>query len=159
MRAYAIEKGLFDGKKTVHHDATVYGEEFDRQVDFGMREAFRTKSHRVYDAWLSGFMAQGIEGVLKVLVNCGDDGVRVDRIVNRDVISVEEAKEHIFERENKNKDKWRKVYAKEWQEWVGKEPIDFWDAKLYDLVIDTYSHSREETLQLTLDKLGYVATH
>jgi cytidylate kinase len=163
MRAYAIKRGLFDPRNTLHHDATVYGADFDRQVDLGMREALEKEKGQILDSWLSGFVAQGVEGVLKILVCCDNDAVRVDRIVNRDKISVEEAKQHIFERERRNVDKWRQVYVKEWHEWIvergvlskGAE-IDFWEPKLYDLVIDTYSHSLEETLKRALRKLGYV---
>lgn len=166
MRAYAIEKGLFDKDKTVHHDATVYSDDFDREVDYGMREKMRTRGEKVYDSWLCGFLAQGISGVLKILVTCSDDAVRIDRIVNRDQVTIEEAKKHIFDREQKNLLKWRRMYAKEWEEWVVRrgivvpnDPIDFWNPKLYDLVIDTFSTSKEETLRLALEALGYVETH
>ena len=146
MRAYAIEHGLFSKDKTVHHDATVYSDDFDRQVDYGMREKMQKQDNRVYDSWLSGFMAKGIKGVLKILVICSEDAVRVDRIVNRDRVDVEEAKRHIFERERKNAEKWRRMYG----------PIDFWNPRLYDVVIDTFSQSREDTLATALEAVGYV---
>lgn len=162
MRAYAIEKGIFKPNSGIHHAATDYEDEFDRKVDYGIREKLQETEQGIYEAWLTGFMAQGIEGVLKVLVHCDEDAVRIDRIVNRDKVNVEEAKHHIFDRERKNVEKWRRMYQKEWEEWVVKrgvvgkdEAIDFWNPKLYDLVIDTFSHSREETLDLTLKALGY----
>lgn len=161
MRAYAIEKGLFDGNQSIHHDATIYSDDFDRQVDFYMRETLKKKSKRILDSWLSGFMAQGIKGVLKVLVYCSNDAIRVDRLVNRDNLTVEQAKIHIFEREKKNLNKWRRLYRQEWQKWVvdkniierGKE-IWFWYPRMYDLTIDTFKHSKEETLRIVLSKLG-----
>lgn len=163
MRAYAIEKGIFKPNQGIHHAATDYEDEFDRKVDYGVREKLQTGEKGIYEAWLTGFMAQGIEGVLKVLVHCDEDAVRIDRIVNRDKVNVEEAKHHIFDREQKNVAKWQRLYKGEWQDWVVKkgtvsaeEPIDFWNPKLYDLVIDTFSHSREETLELTLGAVGYV---
>ncbi|MGI5827694.1 MAG: AAA family ATPase [Patescibacteria group bacterium] len=162
MRAYAIEQGLFDRNNKLHHDATVYSDDFDRKVDYQTRKSLKEKDHRVIDAWLSGFMAQGIPGTLKILVVCSDDPIRVDRLVNRDNISVADAKKHIFEREQKNLEKWQKMYAKEWQDWVVKakpslanEPIYFWNPELYDLVIDTFTLSKEQTLQKALDELGY----
>ncbi len=162
MRAYAIEKGLYSETNKSHHDATVYDDEFDRQVDYQMRTAVQNNQHKVIDAWLSGFMAQGVPGTLKILVVCSDDPVRVDRVVNRDNVSVEEAKKHIFEREQRNLKKWQRLYAQEWQEWVvskGKagadKPIYFWYPQLYDLILDTYSLSKEQTLQNVLEKLGY----
>jgi cytidylate kinase len=155
MRMYAMEKGLFDPKTNkFHHDATVYGEDFDREVDFGMRTRLEKESHWILESWLSGFMAQKVPNVLKVLLICSDDAVRIDRIVNRDDVSIDEAKSHITERKEKNVAKWARMYKKEWNDWVvgsGKakpgDPIDFWRPSLYDIVIDTYSSSREETLE------------
>lgn len=153
MRAYAVSKGLFAKDSQVHHPATVYGDDFDRKVDYGMRESMQKSEKKIYDSWLSGFVAQGLDGVLKVLLFCSNDSVRVDRIVNRDKISVEAAKQHIFEREEKNIQKWTRMYQREWRGWVGEGPIDFYDKKLYDLAIDTYAADREKTLQLVLGKL------
>jgi len=151
MRAYAIEKGLFDGKSKTHHYATVYSEDFDRQVDYGMREKLMKKGGVVYDSWLCGFLAQGVPGVFKILCTCSDDVVRVDRIANRDELTIKKAKEHIFDRERKNVDKWRKMYGREWEEWVvkpgfvekQKKPY-YWYPEMYDLVIDTFKASKEE---------------
>jgi cytidylate kinase len=160
MRAYAIKQGLFDPVKGLHHDASVYDDEFDRQVDFGMRQKVSESHHNVLESWLSGFMVMGKPGVLKVLITCSDDSVRIDRIVNRDEVSVEHAKQHIFERERKNLLKWQRLYAAEWREWVvdpgimdASEPINFWDERLYDLVVDTYSSSKEQALKEVLAKL------
>lgn len=161
MRDYAAKKGLFDAKTNkFHHDATVYDDAFDREVDFGMRTKLQTEQHWILESWLSGFFAQQVEGTLKVLLRCSDDAVRIDRIVNRDDISVAEAKEHIMQRTEKNLKKWQKLYAKEWHDWVvtpGTLPqsaeIDFWAPDLYDVVIDTYSSSREETVEKVLEAL------
>jgi len=161
MRQYAAEKGLFDTKtNTFHHDATVYGDEFDREVDYGMRTRLQNERGWILESWLSGFVAQSVPGVLKVLLECSSDAVRIDRVVNRDKISIEEAKKHMKERTEKNVGKWLRMYSKEWKDWVvssGKmsteDPIDFWNPKLYDVVIDTYSHSREETLDEVLKAL------
>ena len=111
----------------------------------------------VYESWLSGFLAQQVEGTFKILVYCSDDAVRVDRIANRDDVTIAEAKEHIFAREQKNLEKWVKMYHKEWAEWVvnpgtvsAKEPIYFWRNELYDLAIDTYKLGKEETIEKVL---------
>jgi cytidylate kinase len=162
MRAYALEKGLFKPEHGEHHFATDYEDEFDRKIDLGVREKLEKKSGGIYEAWLTGFMAQGIEGVLKVLLVCSDDAIRVDRVVNRDHVTVAQAKDHILTREEQNRRKWTRMYRDEWFAWVVKpgvvneeEPIDFWDPRIYDLIIDTYSNSREETLRKVLDKVGY----
>jgi cytidylate kinase len=160
MRAYAAEKGLFDSSNALHHDATVYGEDFDREVDLGMREKLKSEEKWIIEAWMSGFFAQGVKGTLKVLMICSDDAVRIDRIVNRDHTNVEEAKHHIHERKRKNEEKWRRMYSGEWKEYVieaGKatqsDPIDFWRPDLYDLVIDTYSTNQVAALNLVLDAI------
>lgn len=161
MRQYAIKHRFFKPQNKFHHKATVYSDDFDRQVDFGMRNDLVKKDKLIIESWLCGFMAQGIPGVLKVLLVC-DDALRIDRVVNRDGLTVEDAKKHIREREKENLEKWIRMYSKEWNSWVvkkgiikKKEPINFWDPRLYDLVIDTYSHSKEETLGLVLKEIGY----
>ncbi len=160
MRKYAVEKGLYDNAKKIHHDASAYGEDFDRQIDLGIREKLQEQEKWIIESWLSGFFAQGVEGVCKVLVYCSDDSVRVDRIVNRDEVDVDEAKRHIHNRYKTNLDKWAQMYAQEWKEWVvgsglvsSDEAIDFWRPDLYDVVIDTYSHNQQQALKVVLDAI------
>lgn len=160
MRAYAEEKGLFDGSKKLHHSATHYEDDFDRQVDMGMRSKLSKGKKWILESWLSGFLAQGVEGTLKILVTCSDDAVRIDRIVNRDEVSVTEAKVHIQKRYEENFAKWRRMYAPEWNQWVvgsgtmtEDDPIDFWHPDLYDIVIDTYSNNQQQTLDLVLNAI------
>lgn len=155
MRAYAEENNLLDPETgKLHHDATVYAEDFDRQVDYGMRKRLQNEEGWILESWLSGFLAQQVPGTLKILLHCSEPAVAIDRIVNRDEVSVGEAKHHILERANKNKQKWSEMYAKEWQEWVvaagnakPEEEIDFWKPDLYDIVIDTFSTNQEKTVE------------
>lgn len=160
MRAYAIEKGLFNPSQSTHHSAAVYSDDFDRQVDYGIREKVSSQEKWIIESWLSGFMAQNVPGTLKILMVCSNDAVRIDRIVNRDGVDVKEAKKSIQDRYQSNLAKWQRMYSKEWQEWVvktGKLPatsaIDFWRSELYDLVIDTFSNNSEKTLQIALDAI------
>lgn len=166
MRAYALEHGSFQQTAGLHHDASHYSDDFDRQVDMGMREKLASQEHWIIESWLSGFLAQKVPGVLKVLLYCSDDAVRIDRIVNRDQVTVDVAKENISQRTTNNVTKWTRMYSKEWQEWVvgegkakSEEPIDFWKPELYDVVIDTYSTNREQTLQRVLDALNETPAH
>ncbi|MBI1869550.1 cytidylate kinase family protein, partial [Candidatus Gottesmanbacteria bacterium] len=99
----------------------------------------------IYEAWLAGFVAQDIAGILKLLLICSNDAVRIDRVMNRDEVTADEAKRFIRTREDENIVKWHKIYGKH----------DFWNPKYYDLVIDTYSKGAMETLGVVLDKLGY----
>lgn len=160
MRAYAAEKGLFDASSKLHHAATDYEDDFDRQIDMGVREKLQTEQNWILEAWLSGFLAQGVDGVLKILMVCSDDAVRIDRIVNRDETTVEDAKTHIHKRYKDNLDKWSRMYQNEWDEWLVKtgkvkadDPIDFWREDLYDLVIDTYSHNQQQTMKMVMEAL------
>ena len=101
MRAYAQEKGLWDKKNAAHHDANVYSDEFDREVDFGIREKLQQQKQWIIESWLSGFMAQQLPGVLKVLLVCHSDDVRIDRVMNRDQVSAETAKENSIESQHR----------------------------------------------------------
>ncbi len=161
MRAYAAEKGLFDDNNALHHDATVYTDDFDRQVDMGMRQKLHDEKGWILESWLSGFLGQGVDHVLKVLLVCSDDAVRIDRIVNRDKVTVTEAKQHLQDRYDKNLAKWSRMYAQEWHDWVvvpgtveADAPIDFWTPPLYDVVIDTYSTNQQQTLETVLNALS-----
>ncbi|MBU0978419.1 MAG: AAA family ATPase [Patescibacteria group bacterium] len=160
MRAYAEEKGLFKKGSNFHHSATDYEADFDKKVDYGMREKVSDQQRWIIESWLSGFMAQNVPGVLKVLMMCSSKAVRVDRIVNRDSLTTSEALEHIDQRYKDNLVKWQRVYAKEWRDWVvgqhdikASDPIDFWRAELYDMVIDTYSINQPEAVELVLHRL------
>lgn len=160
MRQHAVEKGLYDNTNKIHHDAMAYGEDFDRQIDFGIREKLQTKEKWIIESWLSGFMAQGLADVLKILVICSDDSVRVDRIVNRDEVTVVEAKRHLQQRYKVNLKKWSNMYVQQWQTWVvdrhlakPDEKIDFWKPELYDLVIDTYSSNKQQATKIALDAI------
>ncbi len=160
MRKYAVEKGLYDNAKKIHHDASAYGEDFDRKIDLGVREKLQEEEKWIIESWLAGFMAQGLDGVLKILVTCEKNSVRIDRIMNRDEVTVAEAKKHIDHRYQTNLEKWSRIYSDLWQQWAveqgpatEEDPIDFWRPDLYDVVIDTFSNNKQQTLQLALDAI------
>ena len=160
-RLFAIEKGYFDKNNSAHHSSSNLPDDFERQVDYGIREKLETQNKTIIESWLSGFMAQGVPGVLKVLMVCSSDEIRIDRIVNRDGISIAEAKQNTIDRYEKNLAKWQPLYSQEWQDRVDAqglaqagEPLDFWKPELYDLVIDTYSTPKQDTLNSVLHKLG-----
>lgn len=119
-------------------------DDHEREMEAEVKRKLTEETHVVIDGWLAGFMAQGVEGVLKVLMICSDDAVRIDRVANRDGVTIEEAKKLIKEREKQNAEKWQAIYG----------PHDFWDPKLYDLVIDTYSVSKQEAPRIVLERLG-----
>lgn len=144
-RKYAIENGMHDPNDPKHHLATDYGDEIDHQIDAAMRKKISDSSvHMAIESWIAGWNARGLKHVLKVLLMC-DDALRIDRIVNRDNVSVEEAKQHLWQREEANLTKWKRMY----------NTTDFWDPKYYDIIINTYSHGPGQTLEIVLQALGY----
>ncbi len=144
-RKFAIEAGKHDAKDAKHHLATDYSDDIDHQIDRAMRKKLSDPhTHVALESWIAGWNMRGLPYVLKVLLMC-EDSLRIDRIVNRDNLTVEEAKAHLRQREDKNIGKWKRMYG----------VTDFWDPKYYDLVINTYSHGPKETLNLVLQALGY----
>lgn len=127
---------------------------FDLEYEEMVKKILREEKNRIIQSHLAGFDAQEIEGVYKILVVCEDEeendkkDIRIDRLVNRDKISVEEAKNEVIEREKRNLEKWRRLYADNDETWV------YWNKKYYDLIINTYSHNKEETLNIALNALG-----
>jgi predicted cytidylate kinase len=148
-RQFAIKTGKHKANDITHHYATDYGDEIDHQIDAAMRKKLSDPdTHVVVESWIAGWNMRGLKHVLKVLLMC-DDALRIDRVVNRDTISVEEAKQHLWGREEANVAKWKRMYG----------VTDFWDPKYYDLVINTYSHGPLETLDLVLQALGYYSAN
>jgi cytidylate kinase len=125
--------------------AATRGDDREREMEALTKKILESKQNIIYEAWLSGFVAQGIEGVLKVLVTCSDYSVRVDRVVNRERITVDQAKDWMKQREEENIPTWHRLYGEQ----------DFWDPRNFDVVIDTYQTGPMESLGAVLDKLGY----
>lgn len=133
------------GVDTMKQGATVRSDDHERSIEEMTKKILSNEKHYICEGWLSGFVAQEIPEVLKVLLVCRDEAIRIDRIVNRDRLTVEEAKHFLKIREEENLQKWQKLYGN----------YDFWDPRYYDLVIDTYSSGPMETLGKVLDKLGF----
>src|SRR5258708_14243656 len=144
---------LFRAFTNDHGYASERSDKFDLDYEEKIKHILRTENHHIVQSHLAGFDAKDIEGVLKVLVVCEDNGedkadIRIDRLANRDAFPVDQAKQEVFEREEQNLNKWRRLYASSTEDWV------YWDRKYYDLVVNTFTHNQEESLKLVLDKLG-----
>jgi cytidylate kinase len=150
-RQFAVNEGKHKADDPTHHFAVDVSEEIDHKIDLALRDKLADpKTHVAVESWIAGWNMRGLKHVLKVLLMC-DDALRIDRVVNRDNLSVDEAKDHIWSREDSNLSKWSRMYK------VPK--ADFWDPKHYDLVINTYSHGPVETLDLVLQALGYFSVN
>ncbi len=125
-------------------DASGRPDKLSKKIDYGVRRRMKRGKYQVFEGWLTGFMARGIPSTLKVLLVAPDD-VRMERVMRRDKMGAEEAKEQIRKREREVFRKWSRLYKE----------TDFWDPKHYDLVIDTYSYDRGEMLEKVLKKLGW----
>lgn len=120
------------------------GKEVDYMIDNRTKKLLKTGNY-VIESWLAGFMARELKNTLRVLLFCSNDALKVDRVVNRDKITVDQAKEFIKEREEDNFRHWKKIYGN----------YNFFDPKFFHLIIDTYSSGPLETVGKVLDKLGY----
>lgn len=135
-------------------DTNLRPDQEDELFDAELKRILKEDSHIVLETKLAGFNAQGISGVFKILMLCEDEkgedqlNIRIDRLLNREKISIEEAKKEVRQREENDIKKWRRIYAKRDPNWV------YWDKKYYDLVINTYSHNQEESLQIALEAIG-----
>ena len=136
-------------------DTNLRPDKEDQDFDASLKKILKDGSNLILETKLAGFNAQGIEGVFKIGVVCEDENgndkteIRIDRLINREKISIGQAKEEVLEREENDLEKWRKLYANGDQNWV------YWDKKYYDLIINTYSHNQEESLKVALEGIGY----
>ena len=126
---------------------------FDLEYEEKVKKIFHNEENIIVQSHLAGFDAQGIDGVFKILIECTENGVdkaeiRIDRLVNRDVITTEKAKQEVLEREKRHLEKFRRLYAENDQNWV------YWDKKYYDLIINTFIHDREESLKIALEAIN-----
>lgn len=133
------------GKNDNRVGAASRTDDHEREMEAMTEKILREEKNIIYEAWLSGYIAREMPNVLKVLVVCSEYAVRVDRVVNREKITVDEAKEWMRQREEENIPTWERLYGKQ----------DFWDPKNFDLVVDTYKTGPNETMGVVLDKLGY----
>ena len=145
---------LFRAFTNDHGYAADRSDQFDLDYEEKVKKILKTEKQHIIQSHLAGFDAQGLDGILKILVICEDENsedkadIRIDRLANRDAFPVDQAKHEVFEREEQNLKKWRRLYSNGDEKWV------YWDKKYYDLVVNTFTHNQEESLKLVLGKLG-----
>jgi cytidylate kinase len=131
-------------KEYVQPLASLVDDDFHHKLDQRTLDLLTMEKHYVIEAWLSGFVARELDNTLRVLLICRNDALRVDRVANRDKVSIQEAKDFIHQREEDNFKEWKRIYG----------DYNFWDEKYFHLVIDTYECSPQETVDKVLEKLG-----
>lgn len=135
-------------------DTNLRPDDEDLLFEEKQKDILKNEHHIVLESKLAGFCAQGIEDVFKVVVVCEDkDGVdqtqiRIDRLINREELTSDNAKSEVLEREVNDLNKWRKLYANGDENWL------YWDRKYYDLEINTFHLNKEESLDAVLEAIG-----
>ena len=149
FRKYAKEMGFHIKDKDKIPDS------FDRTFEDRVKKLLTDKKHHVIQAHLAGYIGQGIKGVYKILVVCNDEegkdqrSVRIDRLMNRDLMSTKEVKQEVEEREEKLLQKFKKLYVGDDPNWV------YWDEKYYDLVVNTFNLNQKEAVEFILKHIGF----
>lgn len=129
-------------KEYVQPLASLAPDEFHHKLDDRTKNLLE-KGGYVIEAWLAGFMARDRKDTLRILLTCENDALRIDRVANRDKLTIDQAKKYIQERELSNFKEWRRIYG----------DYAFFSPEYYHLVIDTYSSSPQETVEKVIDKL------
>ena len=132
-------------KEYVQPVASLADDDFHRKLDQRTLDLLTKDGKHVIEAWLAGFIARDLDNTLRILLVCKDDALRIDRVANRDKVTIEEAKQYIKQREEVNFAEWRRLYG----------DYDFFNANYYHLIIDTYQNGPQETVAEVLNMLGY----
>jgi cytidylate kinase len=111
----------------------------DKLIDERTKEEAR-KGGVVIDAQLGAWMVRDLATVRLLLV--APDAVRFKRISERDGTTISEATKGTLLRESIQKERYKKYYS-----------VDVDDLSIYDLKIDTSSHSIEETKSIVIDEV------
>lgn len=118
---------------------------FHSYVEQRTEEMLTKHKHYVIEAWLAGWVARNMTDTLRVLLVCSNPAVVIDRMVNRDHVTVAEAKRILSERSMANEHTWRRLYGE----------YNFQDPSYFQLVIDTYAHNPKEVVAQVLETLEY----
>lgn len=151
----AIFQAFDDERKASEIEVDTRPDALDLGYEEKVTKLLREETHTVIQSHLAGFDAQGIDGIYKILVVCEDEegndktDIRIDRLVNRKGITIEDAKKEVKLREAGNLKKWRRLYANNDESWV------YWDKRYYDLVVNTYAYNREQSVEIVLQAIGY----
>jgi len=123
-------------------DPQKYGVEIDLAVDTETRDILMTKQVVVVSK-LAGFLSRDIGNSLRILVSCPIEE-RVNRYAKDRGYSIIKSSQLIESREKSDQEKWEKLYGKH----------DFFDSKIFHLVIDSGKLNVEEEIDLVLRHLN-----
>ncbi|KXK11939.1 MAG: Cytidylate kinase [Microgenomates bacterium OLB23] len=104
-----------------------------REVDASIQKRLREENNLVIDTWINGVLSTSLPTVCKVLLVC-DDTVRIQRFMEREGVTKQEASRRIDNRESALLTKLSSMYNID----------DILDPKHYNIVIDTTNLSINE---------------
>lgn len=136
-------------------DTGLRPDEEDLAFEAMQKEILEKRDHMIVESKLAGFVAKDLKDVFKVLIICVDPAgvdqtnIRIDRLVNREHMSIADAKEEVLVREKSDVEKWQRLYAKGDKDWT------YWNKDYYNLVVNTYSHDPDDAVQFVLERVGY----
>jgi cytidylate kinase len=134
-------------------DKTKIPDKLDVEFEEKVKQMLIQGKHQIVQSHLAGFVAQGVSGIYKILVVCEDENgedkasIRIDRLMNRDLLSSEQAKNDVHKREEEHLKKFRRLYVHNDPDWV------YWDPKYYDLIVNTFSLNKKEAVDFVLKNL------
>jgi len=106
--------------------------DIDRKFDEYLKEEAE-KGDCIFTTWLSPWI---VDADLRVNVFAPFE-VRAERLAERDGISVEEAKKHIKERDDENRERWKKLYK-----------VDIYDTSIFDVCLSSARFKPDELAEI-----------
>lgn len=115
-------------------------DEIHREVDEWQQQQAETETNLIIEGRLAGWLTRDMPHVFRVYCYSSLD-VRVERYVQREKVSEEEARKAIDYRDSRDVLKYQQTYQLE----------DYRDPSYYSLLLDTSEHSPEALAQIILE--------
>lgn len=118
-------------------------EEVDRELEAKGQERMKNEEGLVFEARLAGWLSKDLPDVLKILC-VADEETRLQRVAERDKVTLQEAEEKTIKRAQELQKKFKKLYGVE----------DALNPQYFDLVIDTGKLNANEALEEVMSLLN-----
>lgn len=143
----ALSGGQFIRKWHEEHslplnDTMKIPEEVDREMDMSFKKRMKEDKGVIFESHLAGWLAKDFPETLKVLC-IADFEVMMERVAERQGVSVEEARQEYSKRPMDLYKKFKRLYGVE----------NNFDRRYFDLIIDTTNLTKEEVVEKVLEKL------
>ena len=133
FRAFSAARGLSIQQVSLLPD------DVHQAFDTAQRQLLETTSHIVVEGRLAGWLAHGLDAVLKVYCSA-PFAVRVERYMRREQVSRAQAEAEIAYRDSRDVEKYHRLYG----------VPDYRASGWYDLQVDTSTHTPAELAQHVL---------